>query len=689
PKSAKPARPMTDVNEAIHAHDADTLELNDLISLPVSGARRDTTLGRVLFNELFPEDFEFQNEPMTKKWIQAVMTKVYNQYGQEITAEIADQLKDLSFQYATVSGISMGMGDFSEIKGIDAVHDKAEASAAEISEQYEQGLITDEERYRLTVRNWMEADEAVQKLLAAQFAQSDNAMATMVVSGARGSVGQVKQVTGSIGVLADATGRAIELPVRSNYRIGLTPLEYFTAARGARKGLIDTALRTADSGYLTRRLVDVSQDLFSTAKSVSDAGFTYYRADAEDVGINFGERMQGRVLAATLKDGQKILGKTNQLINEDMAAAINQSGVDEVTIKSVLSCSDERGISPESYGVDLATGELVKPYQPVGVIAAQSIGEPGTQMTLRTFHAGGVAGDDITTGLPRIEELFEARTPKGQAYLSSIGGAVSVWEDTNNYVVQVVADKAKTTVQPLGKKTANVKSGAEVNKGDVIATSGADDKKPILAKSTGVVEVFAGEIMIANTEGAVMRYEIPNFKQLVVSDGDQIGKGDRLTTGSINLHDLIELKGLGETQRYIINEVLRIFVAQGQTIADKHLEVVVRQMFSRVQIDDSGDSSLVTGDIVSKAAVIEENARLKLAKKELIKYKQLLLGITKVSTWSDSFLAAASFQDTTRVLINAAISGKVDRLHGLKENVIIGRRIPVGTGAKDRLTPKE
>ncbi|HEX9594865.1 MAG TPA: DNA-directed RNA polymerase subunit beta', partial [Candidatus Saccharimonadales bacterium] len=673
---------ISSLSEALHAHDNDDIELNELISVPFKGEVRQTTLGRILFNELFPDDFEFQNQPMTKKRIQEVMSKVYNAYGQEKTAEIADHLKDLSFQYATVSGLSMGMGDFAEIKGADKIMEEAEKSAAVISDEYEQGLITDEERYRLTVRNWMEADEAIQKVLSEQFAKANDAMATMVVSGARGSIGQVKQVTGSIGVLADATGRAIELPVRSNYRIGLTPLEYFTAARGARKGLIDTALRTADSGYLTRRLVDVSQDLFTTDTEHEDDGFTYFRQDAEDVGIDFGERMQGRFLASPLKDGKKTIGKTGQLIDNEIAKQIADTpDITEVTIKSVLTSRDERGIGPESYGIDLATGELVAPYQPIGVIAAQSIGEPGTQMTLKTFHAGGVAGEDITTGLPRIEELFEARTPKGQAFLSEIEGTVNVWEEGNNYIVQVLSDKAKTSTQKLGKRTASVKSGSEVSKGDVIASTGKDDKKPLLAKETGIAEVFDQEIIIASSEGSIMRYEIPNFKQLAVQAGDKVEKGGRLTAGSINLQELMELRGIAATQRYIINEVLRIFVAQGQTIADKHLEVIVRQMFSRVQIEDSGASAFVTGDIVSKAAVTEMNEHLKKSKKELISYKQLLLGITKVSTWSDSFLAAASFQDTTRVLINAAISGKVDKLYGLKENVIIGRRIPVGTGS--------
>lgn len=674
------------VAEALHAIDLGLLRYQDPITLPIQGEQVKTTIGRALFNEIFPQDFTYQNETMTKKRINKVMAEIYLRYGQERTAEIADALKDMSFTYATRSGLSMGMGDFTEIKGIENVIKKTEDAAAAISDQYEQGLITNDERYRLTVRAWMDADDEIQKVLAEQFAHEDTSMSAMVVSGARGSIGQVKMVTGAVGVQADATGRAIELPIKSNYREGLSPLEYFTATRGARKGLIDTALKTADSGYLTRRLVDVSQDLFTTDKDYEDPGFTYYRSDADEIGIDFGIRLAGRVLAAPIKSSSKKIAKAGQLIDENITGVISSDQtITEVTIKSVLSCQDERGISPESYGIDLATGNIVTPYQPIGVIAAQSIGEPGTQLTLRTFHAGGTASDDITTGLPRVEELFEARTPKGQAYLAEIDGTVAIWQDGELNMVQILSDKADTTRIALQGAVPTVKSGTMVSKGDVIASLDSD-KKPIIAAASGIAEVFETEIIIASHEEAVRRYAIPRYRQLLVTDGGLVKKGDRITSGSVNLQEFLALRGVAETQRYIINEVLRIFVAQGQTIADKHLEVVVRQMFSRVQVDDPGDTSFVTGDIVSKIGVIEENQKMRQQNSQPAVYKQLLLGITKVSTWSDSFLAAASFQDTTRVLINAAIGGKVDQLYGLKENVIIGRRIPVGTGAKQGLT---
>jgi DNA-directed RNA polymerase subunit beta' len=346
---------------------------------------------------------------------------------------------------------------------------------------------------------------------------------------------------------------------------------------------------------------------------------------------------------------------------------------------SVLSCTTVRGVARKSYGVDPATGQVVSERHPVGVIAAQSIGEPGTQLTLKTFHSGGVAGEDITTGLPRVEELFEVRTPKGQAFLSDITGVVKAWEDGDHYVVEVVAKGQEKVNLLLGERVPKVKQGTEVAAGDVIAAL-EDNSEPLVATMAGKVDVKKKSITISPTSKSSFRYEIPGFKQLLVKDGDKVEAGQRLTNGSINLHDLMRLRGIEATQRYIMNEILSIFASQGQNIADKHLEIIVRQMFSRVQIEESGDSEFVTGDIVSKIAVLEENSRLKAAGKEQIQFNQLLLGITKSSLSTESFLSAASFQDTTRVLIGAATGGKVDHLYGLKENVILGRLIPVGTG---------
>ncbi len=672
-------RAFSSLGEAIMARDDGQLSVQHPVRLHYRGEQRTTTLGRVLFNEIFPEDFPFQNEPMTKKKLQSVMALVYQLYGQEKTAEVADALKDLGFEHATASGLSMGMDDFSEIKGIDKLLKSAEDKSAEISEQYDQGFITDDERYRLTVENWMNTDAEVQKTLAEQFSKEDSSMSIAVVSGARGNIGQVKTAVGMLGPTTDATGRTIELPIRSNYKHGLSPLEYFTATRGARKGMIDTALKTADSGYLTRRLVDVAQDVFTTDENREDPGFEMRRSDAAEIGVSYGSRLQGRFTA------EEVVGhiKAGELITKQIADAIDvDDKVDNLRIMSVLSVQSVRGIPRKSYGLDPATGQLVQSYHPAGVIAAQSIGEPGTQLTLKTFHSGGVAGEDITTGLPRVEELFEVRTPKGQAFLADIAGTANVWEEGEQYIVQITAKDKEKLELPLEGRTVKIKSGSDVAIGDVIADA-ADGAKPLVTPMAGKAVVAGTNVIITPAKQSVVRYEIPGYKQIMVVDGDEVKSGQRLTNGSINLHELMRLSGVEATQRYIMNEILRIFAAQGQNIADKHLEIIVHQMFSRVMIEDPGDSEYVTGDVVSKQSVLLANEQLQTDGKDMIQYEQLLLGITKASLSTDSFLSAASFQDTTRVLIGAATSGKVDHLYGLKENVILGRRIPVGTGGRE------
>ncbi len=663
--------------EAIMALDAGKIRLQSLVRLPFRDHIHETTLGRILFNEIFPDDFPFQDEPMTKKRLNGVMALAYQMYGQDKTAEIADDLKDIGFQYATKSGLSMGMSDFHDIEGLDGIIQKGENKAAEISEQFEQGFITDDERYRLIVDNWLQIDAEVQSVLTEQFANEDSSMSIAVVSGARGNIGQVKTAVGILGVTMDTTGKAIELPIKSGYKVGLTPLEYFTSTRGTRKTMIDTALKTADSGYLTRRLVDVSQDVFTIDDEEGDLGFAQYRADAAEIGVAFAARLEGRFAADTLKGHLK----RGDLITKKTAEAIEaDESIDGVKIMSVLSATSVRGVPMKSYGVDPATGLVVANHHPVGVIAAQSIGEPGTQLTLRSYHGGGsAAAEDITQGLPRVEELFEVRTPKGQAFVSDISGTVQAFEEGDHYVVQVAADEKEKIEFDLGIRVAQVATGTDIAIGDVLAAD-EDGNDPIIARVAGKAEVTKKKVMIVPSSDSAVRYEIPGFKQLVVKDGDKVVAGQRLTNGSINLHELMRLQGVEATQRYIMNEILRIFASQGQNIADKHLEIIVRQMFSRVQIDEAGDTEFVTGDIVSKLAVVEANEQLAKNGKNLAVYTQLLLGITKASLSTDSFLSAASFQDTTRVLIAAATSGKVDKLFGLKENVILGRRIPVGTG---------
>jgi DNA-directed RNA polymerase subunit beta' len=673
-------RSFSSLDEAHLAHDEGVVSLQSKVSVPFRGELRDTTLGRLLFNEIFPEDFPFQNQAMTNKQLHKVMTMTYQRYGQDATAIIADDLKDLGFRYATYSGLSIGMNDFSDLTKLPAIVAEGEKKATEISKQYAAGFITDDERYRLTVDAWTDVDTKVEQALSEQFATEDNTMSIAVASGARGNISQMKKSVGMLGMFADATGRAIELPVRSNYKYGLSPLEYFTATRGTRKSLIDIALRTADSGYLTRRLVDVAQDVFTVELDVEDPGFSVYRSDSEVISVPFGARLAGRFAAENIKRHIK----AGQLITPEIAKTIEEDeSISEARIMSVLSCTSVRGVSQKSYGIDLATGELVANDYPIGVIAAQSIGEPGTQLSLDSKHRAGAvtARDDVTQGLTRVEELLEVRTPKGQAYLTDISGMVNVWEEGDHYIIQVTAKKQKPVEISIGDRQPKVKTGDEVNIGDVVAAS-EDGSDPLAATMVGKVSISKSQITITPTSKSIIRYEIPGFKQLMVKDGDMVEAGQRLTNGSLNLHELMRLQGVAPTQRYIMNEILHIFASQGQTIADKHLEVIVRQMFSRVQIEDSGDSEFITGDVVSKLAVASANEKLAAKKKKLIKSNQLLLGITKASLSTDSFLSAASFQDTTRVLIAAATSGKVDNLYGLKENVILGRLIPVGTGAR-------
>lgn len=676
---SKELKVYSSVYEAEMAYDDGHLQLQSPIRVFYKGAVRDTTLGRVFFNEILPEDFPYDNAVQNKKQLKRVLAKIFDNYGAVTTAKTADRMKGLAFRFATIAAVSTGKDDYVQFAETSEFVAEGDAKAALISEQFDEGLITDEERYSLTIASWRSVDRKIADFLQNELKDMDTSVSVMVNSGARGDISNVKWASAMIGIMVDSSNHEIELPIRSNYKNGLSSLEQFVATRGARKGLIDTALKTADAGYLTRRLVDVSQDVFTVEDTEdSDDGFAIYRSESEMTMISFGNRLVGRF---TAEDVPGYI-EADQLITRDIANAIEDDNeIQSVKIQSVLSTKNLRGIPVKSYGIDMATNQIVKKDQPVGVIAAQSVGEPGTQLTLKTFHKGGEAGGDITQGLPRVEELFEARNPKGQAIISELTGLVDIWEDGKKHIVQVTPEAGHVERLMLEGRTVVVKAGSNVKAGDILA-SGESESKPLVAPFDGIVEVAEDAIVIAANACSPVRYEVSANMQIVVSAGDVVEAGDRLTTGSINLHDLMRLKGTEATQRYIINEVLRIYAAQGQDVADKHLEIIVRQMFSRVQIEDPGDGTFVSGDIVSKAAVVEANAELAAEGKDLISYTQLLLGITKVSIWSDSFLSAASFQDTTRVLINAAISGRVDRLHGLKENVIIGRKIPVGTGVE-------
>ncbi len=675
-------KPFSSVYEAEMAYDNGVIQLQTPIRVYSKGEIRNTTLGRVFFNEILPEDYPYDDSVQTKKQIKKVLNNIFYQYGAEVTAKTADRMKGMAFRFATISAVSTGKDDYVHFDETDVMIAEGDAKTTLISEQFDQGLITEEERYSLTVSTWRGVVRKITEFLQGELSDMDTSVSVMVNSGARGDISNVMLASAMIGIMVDATNREIELPIRSSYKKGLSSLEQFVATRGSRKGLIDTALKTADSGYLTRRLVDVSQDVFTVEDSEGDDdGFAIYRNETDITMINFGNRLYGRYAA------EDIPGHINkdELITRTVADSIEaDENIESVKIQSILSTKNLRGVPRRSYGIDMSTNKLVDGAQPVGVIAAQSVGEPGTQLTLRTFHSGGVQESDITQGLPRVEELFEARSPKGQAYVTEATGMVETWEDGKKYIVQVTPEDGHTETIALEGRTPSVKNGANVKVGDVLA-SGESESKPLVAPFDAMVELTDEAIVLTAAPSSPVRYEIPGTLQLVVKSGDHLKAGDRLTSGSLNLHDLMRLKGVEVAQRYIINEVLRIYAAQGQDVADKHIEIIVRQMFSRVQVEDPGDSSFVSGDIVSRATVVEANEVLAAEGKDEVTYTQLLLGITKVSIWSDSWLSAASFQDTTRVLINAAISGRMDRLHGLKENVIIGRKIPVGTGVGSAL----
>ena len=675
----KDVKAFSSIYEAEMAYDQGIIELQTPIRVFAKKEIRDTTLGRVIFNEILPKDFPFDNSVQNKKQLSKVMARIFDTYGAETTVKTADALKDLAFEYETIASVSTAKDDYPTYDEINDFIAEGDAKTALIQEQFEQGLVTEDERYNLTVANWRDIDKKISDFLKEKLSEMDTDIAVMVNSGARGSVSNIKLASAEIGIMVDINNNEIELPVKSSYKKGLNTLESFIATRGARQGQVSTALRTADSGYLTRRLVDVAQDVFTTNEEAFDPGFGVYKWETELTGIDFSKRIAGRFTAEAVPG----YIEADQLITPEIAAQIEaDDNIEGIKIQSVLSSTATSGVPRKAYGVDMSTRELVEADQPVGVIAAQSLGEPGTQLTLDTKHGSGVAGSGaIARGLPRVEELLEARTPKGQAWVAPISGVIETWEDNNQYIVQITPQSGETTRIELGDKKAKIKDGAAVKTGDVIASK-AKGAEPIIAPFDGNAQLVDGAIILVAAASSPVRVEIPGSAELIVKNNDSVEAGDRLTAGSLNLQDLMKYKGIEATERYIMDDVMSVYAAQGHEISAKHFEIIIHQMFSRVIIEEAGDSTFVTGDITSRASVAAENQALEAAEKTPATFNNLLLGITKVSIWSDSFLSAASFQDTTRVLINAAINGRIDKLHGLKENVIIGRKIPVGTGIR-------
>jgi DNA-directed RNA polymerase subunit beta' len=675
---------FSNTDETIMAYQERCVGLRSMIKVRLDGKVIDTTPGRLLFNEVLPEQVGFVNETVNKTILKRIMAEVFASLGQEATADLADAVKELGFRYATVSGISIGMDDLVIPEDRDKRIADAEAKTIEYVNQYQQGLITNDERRTRTADIWKKTGEEVEAELEATLEKSESTLYDDLQSGARASIGQINKMSGMLGLMLSPTGRIIELPVKSNYKDGLGVLEYFISTHGARKGLTDTALRTSESGYLTRRLVDVAQDVVITEVDCGDKeGYIMTRTEAIATGEEgLSAWIVGRNAMKKVVDSKgEVIVKAGHIISDADAARIDALEIENVHIRSILKCKSGWGLCQRCYGLDLAKGTPIEMGEAVGIVAAQSIGEPGTQLTMNTKHLTGVGGD-ITQGLPRVEEIFEARAPKGQAILADIEGVVKVTKRDTKQVISIVPANQKVTEYELKDMKPSVKTGDVVKRSSIMAKS-ADGKKTIKAGGNGTVKISKTGITLVHEGGNLHEYTIGEYVTVEVKSGDTVKVGDRLTEGSINLQDMLLLIGEEAVQRYIIDEVQAIYLSQGQTIAAKHIEVIIRQMFSRVRIDEPGDTEFISGDVVSTTMLGEENQTAKEAKGKVATYEKLLMPITKISTSSDSWLSAASFQETTKVLISGAMRGKVDKLHGLKENVIIGRLIPVGTGFRE------
>jgi DNA-directed RNA polymerase subunit beta' len=647
----------------------------------------ETSVGRLIFNKIVPAEMGFRNEAFDKKRLQALVREAYRLFGPERTAELIDEIKRTGFTYMKQSGLSWGMDDLRVPDTKYTLLGKADEEVQATYEQFREGLLTEDERYGRVVEIWADASEKIAKDVVKTVTEHSS-VNYFVSSGARGSFSQITQMSGLKGLVVNPGGRTIELPVRGSFKEGLGVLEYFISTHGSRKGMSDTALRTADAGYLTRRLVDVAQDVVVNSE---DCGTKDYDAitlaESELMNQSFENRLFGRVAASDIKlDDGTVIVKKNQGIDEQQANEIVAAGITEVKSRSVLKCKLIRGICRLCYGYDLGFNTMVQLGAAVGIVAAQAIGEPGTQLTMRTFHTGGSASvSDITQGLPRVEELFEAREPKGMAAVSEIAGKVSISiSPTREQIVRIEGENVKSEMLtlPAGGE-ALIKNGTHVAVGDALYND--ENGNLVKASTGGVVNVEQGQIKLTHEGDELVEYVIPRGFSLTVKEGDLVYPGQPLTEGNLNPNQVLELQGIVEAQKYLVKEVQDIYVSQGQQIHDKHIEIIARQMFSKMRITDAGDSDQAMGDMVDKSKLQEINEQLEKDGRAPAQAEQLLMGITKISLSTESFLAAASFQETTRVLIEAAVSGKTDYLRGLKENVIIGKLIPAGTGFTDEI----
>jgi DNA-directed RNA polymerase subunit beta' len=643
----------------------------------------DATVGRCIFNRVLPDELRFINRPMDKGALQELVGACYRQLGREVTTEVVDRIKDIGFEYATRSGATIAISDL-VIPGEKAtIIAETEEVVAEVDRQYRRGLLTEEEQYTRVIELWSRAREQVSEAVS-EGLDPTGSVSIMAKSGAsKGGFGPIAQLAGMRGLMADPSGRIISHPIRSNLREGLSALEYFISTHGSRKGLADTAMRTADAGYLTRRLVDVAQDIIINAHDCGTTGGIWIRSTDDVGGQAMSERLIGRMAAAPVvhpKTGEVLVGR-NEELDEDVVAEIEKAGIEAVMVRSPMTCQLRQGICMLCYGRDLGRGEMVAIGAAVGIVAAQSIGEPGTQLTLRTFHTGGVAhGGDITAGLPRVEEMFEARKkPKGEAPVSEIGGAVHIARSDDMRRVVVVdseIEKFKHEIKRGWKILVEDKD--EVKAGTPIASW--HGQKEIMTEKSGRVVRKDRHITIVHERRDEREYEVPTTGRLLVEEGQRIEPGTQLVEGVLNPHDILRIMGREATQQYLLSEIQKVYRSQGVNTNDKHFEIIFRKMLSKVQITESGDTDLLPGELVDRLALEDINRETIEAGGKPAKAWPVLLGITKAALSTESFLSASSFQHTIRVLAGAAIEGKKDPLLGLKENVIIGKLIPAGTG---------
>lgn len=668
------------VDEALLAYQTKRMHLQQLVKVKTEDGIVETTAGRILFNQVLPAKQEFLNEVVDKKGLKKIIADCLHEHGQERTVQLLDDVKDIAIIHVTHSGMSWGMDDINVPEKKHGVITEAEKMVDQVYQQYTMGLLTDDERRVKVIEIWTKAKNDI-TVLCQKTVDIDSPAYAMINSGARGSWGQTTQMIGMKGLVINPSGETIELPVKASFKEGFDVLEYFISTHGARKGLTDTALRTANAGYLTRRLVDVAQDVVVCSEDCGTTdGITITAVESEDMGETVQSRIWGRFLVATLVDEKgKTLKKKGAVVTTEDLVALKKKKIPEATVRSVLTCAMDRGVCQKCYGYDLSVNEVTQLGVAAGIMAAQSIGEPGTQLTMRTFHTGGVAGSDITQGLPRVEELFEARPLKKSAVLVDVDGEVTeVVEEGRQKVLRVEYMADATETYPVKKSDkVKVKDGDKVKKGQVLFENAAGEVK---ARIKGEVKVVKNELRLYGHEKQVREYQVPAGYSVWVKVGEKVTAGQQLTEGSLDLYELFTLKGLQAVQKYIVKEIQYIYSSQGQKLNDKHIEVIIRQMFSRLKVMDSKDADLVVGDVVSRATLKDANGVATKNGGAAAVAEPVLLGITKASLSVDSFLSAASFQETARILIDAAITGKIDHLRGLKENVIIGKLIPVGTG---------